>query len=50
MAGMAETHGVTLAPAACLFASRDEGAIRIAAGPAGARVLLAQFLAHFDHE
>ena len=48
LAGTAETHGTTLAPEACLFASRDEGAIRLAAGPAGARVLLAQFLAHFD--
>ena len=48
LAGTAETHGATLAPEACLFASRDEGAIRIAAGPAGARVLLAQFLAKFE--
>ena len=50
LAGTAETHGATLAPEACLFASRDEGALRIAAGPAGARVLLAQFLTHFDDE
>ena len=46
LAGTAETHGATLVPEACLFASRDEGATRIAAGPSGARVLLAQFLAH----
>ena len=50
LAGTAETHGATLGPAACLFASRDEGAIRIAAGPAGARVLLARFLVHYDDE
>ena len=50
LAGMAETQGATLAPEACLFTSGDEGAIRITAGPAGARVLLAQFLKHFDDE
>ena len=50
LAGMAETHGATLAPEASPFTSGDEGAVRITAGPAGARVLLAQFLNHFDDE
>ena len=50
LAGTAATHGATLAPEACLFASRDEGAIRLSAGPLGARALLAQFRAHADDE
>ena len=50
LAGTAATHGATLASEACLFASRDEGAIRIVAGPTGARLLLAQFLAQFEDE
>jgi hypothetical protein len=50
LAGTAETHSAMLTPEACLFASSDEGPIRIAAGPAGARLLLAQFLTHDDDE
>lgn len=50
LAGTAETHGTALVPEACLFASRDEGAIRLSAGPSGARALLAQFLAHTDDD
>ena len=50
LTGMAETQGATLAPEASPFTSGDEGAVRITAGPAGARVLLAQFLNHFDDE
>ena len=50
LAGTCDTGGATLAPEACLFASRDEGAIRLAAGLSGARVLLAQFLTPADDE
>ena len=50
LAGTAETHGAALAPEGCLFASQDEGAIRLTAGPLGARVLLAQFRAHTDDD
>ena len=38
------------APEASPFTSGDEGAVRITAGRAGARVLRAQFLNHFDDE
>ena len=38
------------APEACPFTSGAAGAIRITAGPAGAQVLLARFLNHFDDE
>ena len=50
LAGTAETYGAALAPEGCLFASQDEGAIRLTAGPLGARVLLAQFRAHTDDD
>ena len=50
LAGTADTHGVSLVAEACQFASRDEGALCLTAGPLGARLLVAQFRAHTDDE